>query len=99
MAAWTYILKCADDSYYTGCTTDLLKRFGQHLDGTFGGYTSTRRPLEMVWAGEFPDVIAAVAYEQRLKRWSRAKKEALIRGDWDALPRLAARGFRPATLK
>jgi predicted GIY-YIG superfamily endonuclease len=98
MAAWVYILKCADGSYYTGCTTDLLQRFGQHQSGELGGYTSTRRPLEMVWSSEFDDINQAISLEQRLKRWSRAKKEAVIRGDWAALPGLSARGFRPSRL-
>jgi len=96
MAAWVYILKCRDGSYYTGCTTDIDRRYGQHVSGTFGGYTSTRLPVEMVWAAEFQDVRDAIDYERRLKRWSRAKKEAVIRQDWDALPELSARGFRPA---
>ena len=95
MAAWVYILKCADRSYYTGCTIDLDQRLGQHADGTFGGYTSTRLPVEMVWSNEFQSIREAADFERRVKRWSRAKKEALIRGDYDDLPRLSARGFRP----
>ena len=98
MAAWVYILKCADASYYVGCTTDLLQRIGQHQSGELGGYTSTRLPVEMVWSAEFDDIHQATGQERRLKRWSRAKKEALIREDWAALPRLAARGFRPSQL-
>ena len=98
MAAWVYILKCADHSYYVGCTTDLLKRIGQHQCGEMGGHTSTRLPVEMVWSAEFDDIYQAISLERRLKRWSRAKKEALIRGDYAALPGLAARGFRPSRL-
>jgi putative endonuclease len=96
MAAWVYILKCSDGSYYVGCTTNLDQRLNQHGDGTFGGYTSTRRPVQMVWSNEFWDVNEAISYEQRVKRWSRAKKEALIRGEYGRLPGLSARGFRPA---
>ncbi len=98
MAAWVYILKCADDSYYVGCTTDLLQRIGQHQSGEMGGYTSTRLPVEVVWSAEFDDINQAITLERRIKRWSRAKKEALIRGDWAALPKLSARGFRPSQL-
>ena len=98
MAAWVYILKCADRSYYVGSTTDLDQRLGQHQSGVLGGYTSTRLPVEMVWAAEFQSIHEAIAFEQRVKRWSRAKKEALIRGDWDALPMLSSRGFRPSQL-
>jgi putative endonuclease len=93
MAAWVYILKCAD---YVGCTTNLDQRLNQHGDGTFGGYTSTRRPMELVWTNEFQGIHDAIAFERRIKRWSRAKKQALISGDYDLLPELSARGFRPA---
>jgi predicted GIY-YIG superfamily endonuclease len=89
MAAWTYILLCSDRSYYTGCTTFLEQRYGQHQAGTHDGYTAARRPVEMVWAVEVPDVIQAIALERQIKGWSRAKKEALIRGDFDALPGLS----------
>jgi putative endonuclease len=98
MAAWAYMLKCADGSYYTGCTTNLDQRWSQHQAGTYSGYTSTRRPLEMVWAVERQTIYDAIGMERRVKRWSRAKKEALIRGDWDALPKLAKKGFRPSSM-
>jgi predicted GIY-YIG superfamily endonuclease len=91
VAAWTYMLKCADGSYYVGCTTNIENRFGQHQAGEIPGYTSTRLPVEMVWADEFQDVHDAIAVERQLKGWSRAKKEALVRGDWDVLQRLASR--------
>ena len=96
MAAWVYILKCSDRSYYVGCTTNLGQRLNQHGDGTFGGYTSARRPVQMVWSNEFQDINDATSFERREKRWSRAKKEALIRGDYGSLPALSARGFRPS---
>jgi predicted GIY-YIG superfamily endonuclease len=95
MAAFVYILKCADRSYYVGLTTDLDQRFGQHQSGEMGGYTSTRLPVEMVWAAEFQSIVGAIEFERRIKRWSRIKKEALIAGDFDALPTLSARGFKP----
>ena len=96
MTAWVYILKCADRSYYTGVTTDLDQRMIQHANGELAEYTSTRRPVELVWTNEFQDINEARSFETRVKRWSRTKKEALIRGDFAALPRLSARGFRPA---
>jgi predicted GIY-YIG superfamily endonuclease len=95
-ASWCYILLCRDGSYYTGCSTDLETRYGQHLAGTLGGYTSTRLPVTMVWAGEFQTIHEAISMERRIKRWSRMKKEALIRGDYNALPGLSARGFAPS---
>jgi putative endonuclease len=77
LAAWTYMLRCADGSYYVGCTTDLDGRMGHHVAGTLGGYTSTRRPVEMVWAEEFQTIHDAIDAERRVKGWTRAKKE-----DW-----------------
>lgn len=86
MSFWAYILKCADGSYYTGQTDDLSLRIAQHHDGYFVDcYTRTRRPLELVWANDFPTRIEALEAERRIKNWSRAKKEALIRADWDKL--------------
>jgi len=99
VAAWTYILRCADGSYYTGCSTNLDQRYGEHQAGLNCGYTSTRRPIVMVWADEFQSIHDAIDAELQIKRWSRAKKEALIRGDYDALPHLSKRGFRPASFE
>ena len=98
MAAWVYMLRCADGSYYVGCTTNLDQRWGQHLAGECA-FTSIRRPIEMVWSDEFQDVMDAADAERRIKRWSRLKKEALIRREYDALPRLSRRGFRPASFE
>jgi predicted GIY-YIG superfamily endonuclease len=89
MASWTYILLCADGSYYTGCTTNWEQRWGQHQAGALGRYTADRRPLKVAWLAEFQHLDDAIAMERRLKRWSRAKKEAAIRGEWDRLPTLA----------
>ena len=96
MAPHVYILRCSDGSYYVGCTTSIGHRLAQHHAGTFPGYTSSRRPVTLMWNAEFQSLRDAIDYERRLKRWSRAKKEAVIRGDWGKLPGLAARGFRPA---
>ncbi len=96
MAAWTYLLLCIDGSYYTGCTTDLEKRLAQHQAGSHGGYTATRLPVTLVWVGEFQTVLDAIDMERRIKRWSRIKKQALVRRDYDALPGLSKRGFKPA---
>ncbi|MBA4161696.1 MAG: rRNA methyltransferase [Novosphingobium sp.] len=92
MAFWTYILHCADSSYYTGHTDNLEQRIGQHDTGYFPGcYTFKRRPLQLVWSNEFPTRVEALEAEVRIKGWSRPKKEALIRGDWVAIQRLAKR--------
>jgi predicted GIY-YIG superfamily endonuclease len=94
VAAWTYILRCADGSYYVGCTTNLEQRLAQHHGGTFEGFTSNRRPVELMWSAEAQTLHDAAAFERQLKGWSRAKKEAVIRGDWTSLPGLAKRGVR-----
>ncbi|MBE0643832.1 MAG: GIY-YIG nuclease family protein [Bacteroidetes bacterium] len=88
--SWTYILRCRDGSYYTGCTTNLDRRIAQHQSGTLKGYTSTRLPVTLVWSSRFDRIHDAIAVERQIKRWSRRKKEALIRGDMDAL-RLCAK--------
>lgn len=89
MSFWTYILHCADRSYYTGHTDDLDRRIGEHQSGAIRGYTYDRRPVELVWADSFPTRAEAQAAETRIKSWSRAKKEALIAENWDRLKRLA----------
>jgi len=86
---WVYLLRCADGSYYTGHTDDLDKRMGEHVTGVCGGYTATRLPVELVFSQPFATRIEALNAERQIKGWSRAKKEALIRGDWAGLSRLA----------
>jgi tRNA/rRNA methyltransferase len=88
---WIYILRCADGSYYTGHTEDLEGRVADHQHGRFQGYTHDKRPVNLVWSAEFPTRVEALEAERRVKGWSRAKKEALIRNDWDAVERLARR--------
>src|SRR5919107_6380836 len=94
---WLYILRCADGSYYVGTSRsdDVDTRISQHQQGTFGGYTARRRPVTLVYAAHFDRIDDAVAAERQIKGWSRAKKEALIRGDFQTLPALSKRGFRP----
>src|SRR3981081_138595 len=99
MAAWGDTLECADGSYYTGCTTNIDQRHGEHQAGIKCAYTATRRPVTMVWAEEHQDIHGALDNERQIKRWSRAKKQALIRGDFDALPELSRRGYRPASFE
>jgi tRNA/rRNA methyltransferase len=89
MSFWTYMLRCADQSYYTGHTDDIDYRVGQHQSGTVRGYTFTRRPVELVWAEQYETRAEALETEFRVKGWSRAKKEALIARDWDRLKKMA----------
>ena len=85
LAFWVYILRCSDERYYTGQTDDLERRLAEHVAGYFCDFTSRRRPLRLVWCQEFTTRIEALEAERRIKPWSRAKKEALIRGDWASL--------------
>ena len=87
--AFTYILKCADGSYYTGVTNDILRRFGEHQQGLVPGYTSQRRPVTLAWCSDDVDIASAIHTEKRIKGWRRAKKEALISGEVDELPALS----------
>jgi putative endonuclease len=100
-AAYVYIPLCADGSYYVGKTQKGLEaRIGEHNAGVFPGYTAHRRPVVLMWAQEFQRYDDACAAERRIKGWSRAKKEALIRGDWDGIQWLAKRpGARAASFE
>lgn len=96
MSFWVYILRCTDGSYYTGHTENLEQRLTEHQAGQVGGYTATRRPVRLVFSEAFSTREEALAAERRIKGWSRKKKEAMMRGDWDEVSRLA-RGGRPST--
>lgn len=87
---YVYILFCFDHSYYTGVTNNVEKRIKEHNEGIDPGcYTYSRRPVELVYYEYFSDYNQAIAFEKRIKKWSRAKKQALISGDWDNLKILA----------
>ena len=89
MSFWVYILRCADGSYYTGHTDDLVKRLAEHQTGHVAGYTATRCPVKLIFSEEFSTREEALAAERRIKGWSRKKKEAMMRGDWGEVSRLA----------
>jgi len=98
MGAFVYMLRCADGSFYVGSATgdDLTLRVTQHQAGTFEGYTSLRKPVDLVWSEYFDRITDAIATERKIKGWSRAKKEALIKGDWALIQRLSKRrGGKP----
>ena len=86
---WTYILRCADGSDYTGHTDNLEGRLWQHQQGIGCQWTRRRRPVELVWHQDFATRDEPLAAEFQIKPWSRAKKEALIRGDWAVLSHFA----------
>ncbi|WP_311269821.1 GIY-YIG nuclease family protein [Sphingobium sp. WCS2017Hpa-17] len=89
MAFHAYILRCNDGSFYAGHTEDLEGRIAQHDQGLIGGYTAIRRPVTLVWTENFGTRDEALTAERRIKGWSRAKKQALIDGDWERLKLLA----------
>lgn len=91
---FVYILKCADNTYYTGVTSNLTQRIITHNQGKHkGSYTFFRRPVKLVYFAEFTDVSLAILTEKQIKKWSRAKKESLIKGEYEALPNLARKKF------
>jgi len=93
---FVYMLRCADGSYYVGLTRGGLdKRFAEHQSGQFAGYTCSRRPVELVWSTDFQWLKDAIACERRIKGWRREKKEALIRGEYHLLPKLARTATHP----
>ncbi|MGB5692714.1 MAG: GIY-YIG nuclease family protein [Flavobacteriaceae bacterium] len=92
---FVYIVKCSDGSYYTGISSNLEKRLLDHNQGKHpDGYTYKRRPVTLMYYAEFTEPEAAIEVEKQIKKWSRAKKEALIEGDYDALINLAKKNFK-----
>jgi len=92
---FVYLLRCADGSYYCGHTDDMASRMQQHQVSETG-YVATRKPIELAWQGEFEKREDAIAFEQQVKGWSRAKKDALIAGDWAGIKLLARAGSHRA---
>lgn len=87
---FVYILQCSDDSYYVGMTSNIEVRIYQHNFGKFPeAYTYMRRPLKLRWVEQFTDPTLAGDLEKQIKGWSRKKKEALIKKDWDKLIKLS----------
>ena len=83
---YVYILKCKDDSYYTGITNDIERRLQEHNYGEApDSYTAIRRPVELVFFETFNDFGVAEQWEKKIKGWSRRKKEALIENNWEKL--------------
>ena len=87
---YVYIVQCSDGSYYTGVTNDLERRLWEHETGyNEKCYTFTRRPVVLKYHEHFHNINNAIAWEKLLKGWSRKKKEALFKGDWEEIKRLA----------
>lgn len=87
---YVYIVKCSDESLYTGLTNNLERRLKEHNYGlNDNSYTSKRRPVHLIFHQEFMQFEQAEFFEKKIKKWSRAKKLAMANGDWDLLPLLA----------
>lgn len=90
-----YVLVCSDGSYYVGLTRKApAEREWEHNQRLVPGYTATRTPVRLVYVEEYERIVDAIEREQQVKRWSRAKKAALVAYDYEALPDLASRPKR-----
>ncbi len=77
-----YILRCADNSLYCGMTSDLKRRLKEHnSNGTKGAkYTRAKKPVVLVYSENFPDIQLAMARESEVKKWTKSRKEQLVKG-------------------
>lgn len=83
---FVYILKCSDGLTYTGITDNIERRLAEHQNGTNQtAFTYRRRPVQLIFQQEFNDVLQAIYFEKRIKKWSARKKFALAAGDMDLL--------------
>jgi predicted GIY-YIG superfamily endonuclease len=89
MPAWAYILRLKSGGLYIGSTADLKRRCAEHHSGNACRTTKLDPPEKLVHSESFPDLASAHKREQQLKRWTRAKKEALIQGDMERLRHLS----------
>jgi putative endonuclease len=89
-----YILRCSDDSFYTGSTWDIDVRLWEHQQGRGANYTKYRLPVELVYSEEYERIEDAFYREKQVQKWSRAKKKALIDGKFEDLPVLAKKVFK-----
>ena len=92
--AYVYILKCRDDSYCTGSTTNLEMRVWEHQNGEGANYTRKRLPVELVYYEEYEHIDEAFYREKQIQKWSKKKKDALIRGDFDNLSKLSRKVWK-----
>jgi putative endonuclease len=89
MTAWFYILRLRSKKLYIGATTDLDQRCREHFDGKACRTTKLDQPIAIVYTEEFGTNIEARRREAQVKRWSRAKKEALVSGNMTKLRELS----------
>ena len=90
---YLYVLRCRDQKYYVGHTDNIDRRFAEHQAGVFKGFTSNRLPVELVFLQNFQTRDEAFVAEHKIKNWSRAKKEALIKSNWNEVKYYAKKKF------
>jgi putative endonuclease len=90
---YVYMLRCNDGTFYVGHTDDLERRLAEHNAGRYEGYTSTRRPLTIVYSQDFGSRDDAKKAEWKLKRWSTKKKQALINNNWETISLFGKKKF------
>jgi len=86
---YVYILECRNKTLYTGVTNNIERRFKDHQAGNSGHYTSYNMPERILYKEEFKNLSEAKIREQQIKRWSKSKKLALIKGDREDLINLS----------
>ena len=89
MKGYVYILLCDDGSYYTGSSNNLEKRLKEHFAGEGANHTRKHKPIKLLYYEEFYKIDDAFYREKQIQGWSRKKKEALIRGEYEKLPELS----------
>ena len=85
MKGYIYILKCSDNTFYTGSTINIEKRFWEHSNFEGANYTRKRQPVELVYIEEFDKIEDAFYREKQIQGWGRSKKDALIQNNFDKL--------------
>ena len=91
---FVYILLCSDNTFYTGVTNDLNRRLNEHQEGLKSdSYTAKRLPVKLKAAIRFVDILSAIEFEKKIKKWSKRKKEALINENYGLLPELSRKRF------
>jgi len=88
LAFYVYILRCSDDSYYTGHTDNIEKRISEHNNGSYHGYTSTKLPVTVVFIQEFGTRVEALEAEKKIKTWGKRKKDILVNFGWSGFTSL-----------
>jgi putative endonuclease len=89
MKSYMYILECCDGSFYTGSTQNIEARLAQHQSGEGAKFTASHLPVKLVYQEEYERIDEAFGREKQIQGWSRAKKLALIQGQFDLLIELS----------